>query len=51
MVKALTLIVKEEEQLVLDYRTADSTSEHVPPQFVLRYLIGALEPMFPLVRI
>ena len=32
MVKALPLVVEEEEQLVLDDRAADGAAEHIPAQ-------------------
>ena len=56
MVKSLSLIIKEEEKLVLDYRTADGAAKHVPAKqrprnWLACRTINTFEPVFPLVRI
>ena len=48
VVESLALIVKEEEQLVLDNRTADRATEHIPAQLVCRRRI---ESIFPGIRV
>src|SRR5437588_909595 len=43
-VEPLPLIIKEKEQLVLHYRTADGAAEHVPAQLVLGRLLESVLP-------
>src|SRR6266852_3199686 len=48
MVETLPLIVKKEEQLVFDDRTADGAAEHVPAQLVS---LRSVKSIFPGVRV
>src|SRR6266851_10075766 len=55
MIEPLSLIIKEEEQLVLHYRAANCAAEHVPakcrPVKRLALRSDPFESVFPLVRV
>src|SRR5438552_3137636 len=52
MVKSLRLIIKEEEQLILDDRPTNRAAEHVPAKLILGYLlVGAQKTVLPVVGI
>src|SRR6476620_4026622 len=48
MVKALPLVIEEEEQFVLDDRAANCTAEHIPAEQSSRVVV---ESVFPRVRV
>ena len=55
VVETLSLIIKEEEQLILDYRAPDCAAEHIPAKRRLRQgltvCIDPFEPVLPLIRV